>query len=254
MTPRFFSFPNFSFFLFLLAGSFLPLSCNSENAPDCLKSTGKTVQQRRSISAFTEIILHDDIELYLNHGTDSTVLIEAGENLVPKIEVLQDGTTLTIRNRNTCNWARSYKRPVKVTVGVPHGNLVLTHRGFGKIQSAGPLQIGYLVIGSFDASGDVQLDGRLDYISIYSNSPAHITLSGQSVQLEAWLHNNFGRLSAEHLQAKVCYLTHDGSNEMRVFPIDELKAKISANGTIAYYNDPPTITYEIKSDGKLVKR
>ncbi len=254
MTPRFFSLPAFFSSLFLLVAAFLPLSCNNENAPDCLKSTGKTMQQQRSIAAFTEIILHDDIELYLDHRTDSTVLIEAGENLIPKIEIIQGGTTLTIRNRNTCNWARSYKRPVKVTVGVPHGQLALTHRGFGTIRSLDSLRIGQLFISSFDASGDVQLNGQLQNVVIYSNSPAHITLSGKSAYLQAWLHNNFGRLSAEHLQAKVCNLTHDGSNEMRVFPVDELNAKISANGTIAYYNTPAAIKSEIKRDGKLVKR
>jgi hypothetical protein len=254
MTRRFFLFSPRLFFLLLpLVALFAP-SCNDENAPDCFKSTGRTVQQRRLISAFTEIVLHDDIDLYLTHTADSTVLIEAGENLMPKIEVSQQGTTLFIRNRNTCNWVRSYKRPVKVTVGVPRDHLMLTHRGFGTIRSAEPLNIGYLAISSFDASGDMQLDGKLDKIVLYANSPSHITLSGQSEYLEAWLHNNFGRLSAELLQTKVCLLKHDGSNEMRIFPLDELQATISANGTVAYYHEPARLILQVGKDGKLVKR
>ncbi len=252
MTRRFFTFSPRLLLLPLLA-LFAP-SCNDENAPDCFKSTGRTVQQRRLISAFTEIVLHDDIDLYLTHTADSTVLIEAGENLMPKIEVSQQGTTLFIRNRNTCNWVRSYKRPVKVTVGVPRDHLMLTHRGFGTIRSAEPLNIGYLAISSFDASGDMQLDGKLDKIVLYANSPSHITLSGQSEYLEAWLHNNYGRLSAELLQTKVCLLKHDGSNEMRIFPLDELQATISANGTVAYYHEPARLILQVGKDGKLVKR
>src|SRR3712207_7542207 len=50
-------------------------------------------------------------------------------------------------------------------------------------------------ISSFDASGDVQPNGQLQSVIIYSNSPAHITLFGESKYLQAWLHNNFGRLS-----------------------------------------------------------
>jgi hypothetical protein len=254
MTRRFFPFSLHPFFLLLpLVALFAP-SCNDENAPDCFKSTGRTVQQRRPISAFTEIVLQDDIDLYLTHTEDSTVLVEAGENLMPKIEVTQQGTTLSIRNRNTCNWVRTYQRPVKVTVGVPRDQLVLRHLGFGTIRSAGPLEIGYLVVASFDASGDVQLDGKLDYIVLYANSPAHITLSGQSESLEAWLHGNFGRLTAEGLQTKVCKLRHDGSNEMRVFPLDELHATISANGTVAYYNEPAKIILTISKNGKLIRR
>ncbi len=254
MTRRFFPLsPHLLFLLLPLVALFAP-SCNDENAPDCLKSTGRTVQQRRPISAFTEIELHDDIDLYLTHTQDSTVLVEAGENLMPKIEVTQQGTKLSIRNRNTCNWVRSYKRPVKVTVGIPRDHLVLTHRGFGTIRSAEPLNIGYLVISSFDASGDMQLDGKLDNIVLYTNSPSHITLSGQSEYLEAWLHNNFGRLSAERLQSRVCLLKHHGSNEMRVFPLEELQATILANGTIAYYHEPARITSQVGKDGKLVKR
>jgi hypothetical protein len=254
MTRRFFPFSPHPFFLLLpLVALFAP-ACNDENAPDCLKSTGRTVQQRRPITAFTEIELHNDIDLYLTHSPDSTLVIEAGKNLVPEIEVTQQGAKLTIRNRNTCNWVRSYKRPVKVTVGVPRDHLILTHRGFGTIRSAEPLSIGYLLIASIDASGDVQLDGKLDYIVLYANSPSHITLSGQSATLEAWLHGNFGRLSAERLQTKSCILKHDGSNEMRVFPLDELQATISANGTVAYYNEPTRITSQVAKEGKLVRR
>ncbi len=238
----------------LLGVALLTLSCDRETAPDCLKSTGKTVRQVRRISAFSEIVLHDDINLYLTHSPDSILTIEAGENLLPKIETTQNGNTLTIRNRNTCNWVRSYKRPINVTIGVPQADLLLTHRGFGKIQSAQPLRIGYLTISSFEAGGDVQLHGQLAYVGIYSNSAAHITLSGQSEYLQAWLHNSIGRISAQSLRTTVCNLTHDGSNEMRVFPVEELKAKISANGTIAYYNEPLMITKEVGKEGKLVRR
>ncbi len=91
----------------LLGVALLTLSCDRETAPDCLKSTGKTVRQVRRISAFSEIVLHDDINLYLTHSPDSILTIEAGENLLPKIETTQNGNTLTIRNRNTCNWVRS---------------------------------------------------------------------------------------------------------------------------------------------------
>jgi hypothetical protein len=254
MTRRFFPFLLHPFFLLLPFVALFAPSCNDDNVPDCFKSTGRTVQQRRPISPFNEIVLHDDIDLYLTHTQDSTLLVEAGENLLPKLEVTQQGTTLTIRNRNTCNWVRNYKRPVKVTVGTPLDELVLTHRGFGTIRSTESLGISYLMIASFDAGGDVQVDGKFGYVSVYANSSTHIILSGQSDHLEGWLHNNFGRLSAERLQTKVCVLKHDGSNEMRVFPLDELQATISANGTVAYYNEPARITSQVVMDGKLVRR
>ncbi len=67
MTRRFFPFSPHAFFLLLpLVALFVP-ACNDENAPDCLKSTGRTVQQRRPIVAFTEIELHYYIDLYLSH-------------------------------------------------------------------------------------------------------------------------------------------------------------------------------------------
>lgn len=238
----------------LLLTALLTISCDKETAPDCLKSTGKTIRQVRRISAFSEIVLNDDINLYLTHNHDSTLTIEAGENLLPEIETIGDDNTLTIRNRNTCNWVRSYKRPVNVTIGVPHTGLLLTHRGFGKIQSAQPLRIGYLTISSFDAGGNVWIEGKLNHVVVYSNSAAHIILSGEANYLQAWLHNSIGRISAQSLRTTICNLTHDGNNEMRVFPVEELKARISANGTVAYYNQPLSITREVGKDGKLVRR
>ncbi len=240
--------------LWLLA-VFSVCSCDDAEAPDCLKRTGKMVKQARKVGRVRQLFLYDDMDLNLATGTDSVITVEAGENLLPAIETLQTGDSLTIRNNNRCNWVRSYRKPLQVTLYIPpHTDFYLTHYGAGRVQCLDSLQLDYAIIASFDGGGNIDIRGNLGYISIYSNSPAHISLTGRSDQTEIWLNRAIGRVSAEKLISQNCKIRHSGSNEIRVFPIKELQAEITENGTVAYYNEPLKITSTITGRGKLVRR
>ena len=89
---------------------------------------------------------------------------------------------------------------------------------------------------------------------VYSNSHALITLTGKTDNLDAWMHKGIGRISAEALQANFCSVKHEGSNEIRIFPVEECKVEIYENGNVLYYNEPNQMTRIIKGSGKVIKK
>jgi hypothetical protein len=230
------------------------LSCNDENSFDCFKSTGPTVVQHRITTPFNYIILEDNIDLYLNNETSVGVIVEGGKNLLRKVEIKNSGDSILISNKNQCNWVRNKKQPIKVTLGVKQEFLLVLHRGYGKVESVAKLAIPTLFINSIDAGGNVILDTKSTDVTVYSNSAAHIKLSGEADSVNLWLNKAIGRISAENLQAGTCQIRHSGNNEIRVFPLNNLEAEITESGTVAYYHEPSVITSTIKGRGKLVKR
>jgi hypothetical protein len=238
----------------LLLLNFTFQSCNQENAFDCVKSTGPRVTEERTVAAFHTIVLEDNIDLYLDTRVASNATIEAGKNLIPKIDFSYKGDTLVISNKNSCEWVRSYKYPVSVTIGIPAESLALVHQGYGKITNAGSLPLSDLSVLSLDAGGDIELTIRSNSLTIYSNSHALINIAGQVTTSYIWINKGIGRIHAENLQAQYCKVQQEGSNEIRVFPIQKLNVEILQSGNVAYYHQPAELTSRIRGTGRLIKR
>jgi hypothetical protein len=233
-----------SFFVFILL-----LSCSSEF--DCLKSTGKIVTENRKILPFFTLVVKDNINVEITDQSDSVVSIEAGEHLIGKIQIKNEGDKLTIANLNTCNWTRSYKPEIKVKIGIRQGNLAIQHYGYGKIYSNTILPIAYLNIDSFNAGGNVDLQVENNFVGIYSNSHADLKISGKTQVLQVMM-DGIGRVRAEALKADSCQIQHNGSNEVRTFPLKKLVAVITKNGKIIYYHQPDILLQTISTEGKLL--
>jgi hypothetical protein len=230
------------------------LACNSEDAYDCVKSTGEIISQEQPLLPFSHIILKDNINLHLTSQSSLTATVKAGKNLMPNIHLQSMSDTLVITNTNTCNWTRSFKHQIEVTLPINTSDLTITHRGYGNIKSLDTLKIPTLYLLSLDAGGDMDLQIQSNMFIVYSNSHARINLAGKAENLDIWMHKGIGRVSAETLQAAYCVVKHEGSNEIRVFPLEECKVEIYENGNVLYYNEPGKMTSTIKGSGRLIRK
>src|SRR5204862_3278522 len=92
----------FSFLMSALA--LLNYSCKKENLFDCFKSTGDVMTERRSISAFTDVEINNNVNVIFVQDSLTYVEANAGENLLPLIVTEIRNGKLYIENHNTCNW------------------------------------------------------------------------------------------------------------------------------------------------------
>src|SRR3954465_11217106 len=83
-------------------------SCKKENRCDCIKRTGDIVTEIRSLKAFDRLQVEENVNVFLTQDSIQEVKVEAGEHLISLVETAIVDGTLTIRNKNKCNWARAY--------------------------------------------------------------------------------------------------------------------------------------------------
>src|SRR6185436_10689371 len=103
-------------YLFIILFLFMFSSCKKENMCDCFKSTGSTFTEKRVLGDFDQLEVNDNIDVVLVEDTLNYAEVEAGKNLIDLIDTKIDNNQLNIANRNTCNWVRSYKKEITVTV------------------------------------------------------------------------------------------------------------------------------------------
>ncbi len=240
--------------IYLLLLNVIFQSCNQEDAFDCVKSTGPVQKEERTLTSFRTLVLRDNIDLVLDTVFSATASLEAGKNLLPKITLQQSGDTLFISNKNTCNWVRSAKHPISVTLNLPSEDVSIIHEGYGTITSKGMLKVKNLNFFSINAGGNINIQTQSDALSLYSNSHSLIEVEGTVNNAFMWINKGIGRIHAENLQSQQCTVKQEGSNEIRVFPIQELTVEILQSGNVAYYNEPAKITSTITGRGKLVNR
>ncbi|MCO4822101.1 MAG: DUF2807 domain-containing protein, partial [Flavobacteriaceae bacterium] len=87
---------------------FLLFACDSEDANDCIKTTGSVIQQEYFVSEFSKILVNRDIELIVSEGSTYQIIVETGKNLMRDIEVIVNGNELKITDNNGCNLFRDY--------------------------------------------------------------------------------------------------------------------------------------------------
>ena len=84
------------------------VACNSENAPDCIRSEGAIIQTEINVSSFSRILVYNNIQLFIAEGPEQKVIVETGENIFNDIEISINGDLLILTNNINCNFIRDY--------------------------------------------------------------------------------------------------------------------------------------------------
>jgi hypothetical protein len=229
----------------------LTSACNKPEAFDCVKTTGRIVRETRVAPEFSWLIVEDNLDIYLNNERGPTIMLEGGANLLSKVRWEKIGDTLRLYNANYCNWARSYEPPVRVTLGALQ-LVSIVHKGFGKIQSLERLKLSSMTLFLLEANGNVEMDVKADHLYFYTNCSPSAKFTGEVNQFGVWS-REFGKVMAEGLVAQECNITNASANEIRVFPVKKLFARIEQSGNIVYFHEPATLEKVITGTGKLIR-
>jgi hypothetical protein len=234
-----------SFFIF-----FTFQSCKKENLCDCFKSTGKETTISRDIKGFDRVTVNDNLDVYLSEGTEFSVKVTGGKNLVNLVKTVVKDGTLEITNDNKCNFVRTYKRRLKIYVTLPKLSEV-THRGVGTIYSENTFTTDSVIYHVFN-SGDLHL--KVDNLFLLGgiNGMGDFYGSGKTkkhllnVNGESWMH-------CEDLETETTDVVAKSSGWMYFKVSTELRAILKAAGNV-YYNGSPAAQYvEITGTGKLIQ-
>lgn len=239
---------NILLFLALLTLALLPVSCKKENACDCIKRTGAITLQEREISNFNKIEVYDNLNVQLTQASNYRVAVESGKNLRGLIDTKVENGILTIKNRNRCNWARSYDKPLVIYVSLPQ-LISIYSDGTGKVVSTNTIHTDSLDIVSRN-TGNIELMVNTRIITTLSKGSGDMTLSGATDQLIS----NIGGTSflrSQSLQAKYIRLHSYSTGNAYVYTNTFIDCTIDREGDVFCYGNPTTVKKRMNANGNL---
>lgn len=239
---------------------FFFLSCDSENAPDCLQDAGDIVRSEVSLPAFTKITVNEKVGLVLKQGDTQKVEIETGEFLLDEITAEVVDGRLVLNNDNGCNLFRDY---ALTTVYVTALSITEIRSNTGlAIKSDGVL--GYSNLSLFSESfsdpeaettdGEFDLELNTTALSITTNGIAYFQLKGTTNSISINVAAGDSRIEAENLVANSVQLNHRGTNDIQVNPQESISGTIRGTGDVISYNRPDTVDVGELYTGKLIFR
>jgi len=235
-------------FLFLFIFSFLP-SCKKENRCDCIKRTGPIISEIRNLGSFTKIKAEHNVDIYISQGAVQEIKVQAGKNIVPLIETVIEDGTLIIRNKNRCNWARSYKKELSVYITVPSIKWII-NEGTATIKSLNTFVEDTLDVQTTN-SGDLDLSVNTSKLLSHIFGSGDIRLQGVTYE-HACNIGGTAYLYAKNLTTSYTYIdTHTiGPSEINVNG-GLLICRIERKGDVYCYGNPSSVQKTITGTGQL---
>lgn len=229
------------------------LSCKDADPLDCFKSTGSIVRVERDVSKFNSILLRDNINLYLRQADQNKLEVEGGTNLLPKIiTTVNEAGVLEISNENSCNWVRSYDKPINVYLDFITLD-TLEYRSIGDVTNVDTIRMDTIVVDVREGAGTIAL--TISSYKVHSNlhyGTADILMSGKAFLSIDYL-VGYGKIDNSSLIAEKVYLENRSSNDIYVNSTNTLEATINNIGNVYYKGNPPNILVGGTGSGKLIK-
>jgi len=236
--------------LILLAAVSSISSCKKTG--DCFKSTGNVIQQTRSIADFDTIIARENVDIILTQDSVNSVVVEAGEDIIGGITTIIQNRQLEIDNNNTCNWVRSYDKPLNVYIHVKNLRKIW-YLSAGNITSTNVLSPGSFMLDVWGGCGSINLSINVIQGAIYEHlGTADITVKGRALYTSVSL-GDYGFLQLKDLQTDFIYVSNTGSNDCYVNAEKFLDATIKSIGNIYYTGKPDSIHTHITGAGQLIE-
>jgi len=239
--------------IILVLSASLLISCSKENRCDCLKSTGKITSELREIPDINEVFLESNVELSIVQDTICKLEITAGSNLIGLIESEVIDNKLYLRNKNKCNWVRSYSVPVKARLHV-RNLLHIDYTGIGDISTENTLKPqGKFFVNVWNGMGTVELDIECHESAIkFHTGPGDLKLKGATTH-SYFYSNGYGTLRAENFVSVNCFVVNNNTADIYVNVTKKLTAEIQYIGNIMYYGKPVDISLKRTGTGNLIE-
>jgi hypothetical protein len=243
-----------NYLIFIMTFLLIAISCQKAEDRACLKFVGDKSTKTISLGKTDSLYLYDNVEYVLVPDTVNFVELEGGENLLNHIECSSYNDKLEIRNNNTCNFLRSYKKKVKAFIHIKEIRFI-HFEGTEYLKNQDTLKSGELRLVIRDGAGPVELTIQNGYMSAgITHGWGDFTLHGKTNF--AFLNcntNSFCNTSNLKVGGGLLVLSNTGGNMMVNAEGSDFHPTIKRDGNILYTGIPNSITVENSGNGEVEK-
>tara|TARA_B100000768_G_C11244869_1_gene361278 strand:+ start:635 stop:1381 length:747 start_codon:yes stop_codon:yes gene_type:complete len=232
------------------------ISCDKEDAWDCIQTSGTLVTQELNVDPFEKILVNRDIELVVKQGEEYKVKIQTGKNLLDTIEVVVIDNELQLTDPNSCNFVRDYGL-TKITVTTPTLKEIRSSTQY-VTSSEGVLAFEnlYLISENFNSdyisSGDFNMNVNTQSLRIVANNLSAFTITGFSETLTVGFYAGLCAFKGADLIAQDVTIFQRSSHDIIVNPQQSLKGDIRSVGDVISVHRPPVVEVQEYYTGRLL--
>jgi hypothetical protein len=241
-----------NYWIYILLISITVFSCKKAEDRSCLKFAGDESTKIITLGDTDSLYLFDNIEYTIVPDTIDFIELKGGENLLNHIECMYYNDKLEVRNKNKCNFLRSYKKKVKAFIHVQEIRYI-HFEGTESLISQDTLKSGELRLLIRDGAGPVELTVENGYMSaVVSHGWGDFTLHGNTSF--AFLNcstNSFCNTSDLKVESDLKVYSNTAGNMTVNANGTNLHASIKRDGNILYTGVPNSIEVVNTGEGEV---
>jgi len=214
---------------------------------ECFVRTGKVVTVKRTLGAFNQIVVYNNLSVFITQDTVFDIQVEAGEKLLDYITTDVTDSILTIQNKSRCTWTRNYKKPFNIYIKMPIVKHI-TSSTSGSIKSLNTLSNKLYI--EIQSAGDVELTVNTNAITSNVKSGGNLTLHGKVSSHESTVQSP-SFLYCQDLISNYTILKSYSSGLSYINVTNKLDCDIEDIGDVYCYGNPATVNDTGNGKGKL---
>ncbi len=228
---------------FLLAAMPFWMAC------DEVSGSGRVATESRQVKSFSRLHVQGSMDVYIIKGTGGSAKVEAEDNILPLIELEEDGDVLRIRFKNNVN-IRTHK-DIKVFLATETlREIELAGSGDIKVEShyasAEPVEL------SVAGSGDIEAGFSAPAVHVNIAGSGNADVKGETRELHVDIAGS-GNCDASDLLAETAEVSIAGSGDVKLHASRSLSANIVGSGNV-YYKGEPAMNVSKMGSGTVQKR
>ena len=210
---------------------------------------GNIRTEDRPVSNFKHVEVGGAAKVLVSQGDHASIKIETDENLLPYMEVNQDGDKISIREKHGFNLKPTHEIRIYVTAPV-----------FSSIEASGACDIiGETKITNpenleihVSGAGDIKMEIDAPKLSAEVTGSGSVYLKGQtkevSLDLTGAAHAHCYELLAENTKVEI-----SGAGSAEVYASVKLDAEVSGAGDVNYKGNAPSVSQHVSGAGSVHK-
>lgn len=229
-------------------------SCKKENRWDCVKKSGDEISETRVLNPYSKIYIEDYFDIYIQFDSLNYIEVTAGENLISNVKTDVIDSTLTISNINKCNWVRSYKNKLKLTIHATSLEEISMYNSASNLTFSDTLNSNAnFTVATKNCTGDLAILCNVNELLVDMTAGAfNLTIKG-SANKALYHASGDGRFYANQLFSPQCWINFDSVGEMYVYSSGYLFCAIESRGNVYYTGKPKLINKSLTGSGKLIE-
>jgi hypothetical protein len=234
----------------------------------CIRGNGDLTTENRIVSDFNGVELNGSFTVYVDSGEETSILVEADENLLDEIRTQVRGNNLIVETyRDRC---LNSKNDITIYVTTPEIEEIVLN-GSGRIycdyfetpklqvdlNGSGSIFIDYIYTNDaeLELSGSGSIRGTVDTYSadIQVDGSGIIRLDGSAHHADMDITGS-GSILGKEFYTDNTNIEITGSGNAEVYATDLLEARVTGSGIVYYYGNPANVVKQISGSGNVIKR